>query len=92
LVSYFNIAATVSSTKYFEINSLPMQKFVQNVDIGTGVITNLLSKIVQEGSSWPTLQPGENHFSVITDVEYKIGSLHILSDSGVSSGSIYPGS
>jgi hypothetical protein len=68
LVSYFNIAATVSSTKYFEINSLPMQKFVQNVDIGTGVITNLLSKIVQEGSSWPTLQPGENHFSVITDV------------------------
>lgn len=67
LISYFNIAATVSSTKYFEISSIPMQKFVQNVDIGTGVITNLLSKIVQEGSSWPTLQPGENHFSVITD-------------------------
>ena len=45
-----------------------MQKFVQNIDIGTGVITNLLSKVhIQEGSSWPILQPGENDFSVITD-------------------------
>lgn len=68
-ISYFNVLATVSSSKYFEMNSLPMQKYVQNVDIGTGVITNLLSKVqIQEGSDWPILQPGEIHFSVITDV------------------------
>jgi hypothetical protein len=43
-----------------------MQKFVQNVGIGSGVIGNLLSKM-QEGSQWPIFQPGENEFSVITD-------------------------
>ena len=33
--TYFTVAATVNSTKYFEMSSIPMQKFVQNVDIGT---------------------------------------------------------
>jgi hypothetical protein len=68
LISFFNVVATVGATKYFEMSSLPMQKFVQNVDIGTGIITNLLSKIqIAEGSSWPSLQPGEQDFSVVTD-------------------------
>jgi hypothetical protein len=68
LTSYFAVLATVNPTMYFEMNSLPMQKYVQNVNIGTGIITNLLSKVhVQEGSLWPTFQPGENDFSVITD-------------------------
>jgi hypothetical protein len=66
-ISYFNVNASVSTTKYFEMSSLPMQKFVQNVDLTTGVISNLLSKVVQEGSSWPLLQPGTNEFSVVTD-------------------------
>lgn len=66
-IAYFSIAASVDPTKYFEMNSLPMQKFVQNVTLSSGVITNLLSKIVKEGSTWPLLQPGENSFSVITD-------------------------
>jgi hypothetical protein len=67
-ISYFTVAATVSSSMYFEMNSLAMQKYVQNVSIGSGVITNLLSKVqIREGSSWPTLQPGEIDFSVITD-------------------------
>jgi Phage tail protein RIFT-related domain len=65
-ISHANVTATVSASKYFEMSSIPMQKYVQNIDLGTGVITNLLSKI-QAGSLWPTLQPGENHFSVITD-------------------------
>jgi Phage tail protein len=65
-ISRFNVVASVSSSVYFEANSLPMQKFVQNVNLTNGVITNLLSK-VQEGSSWSLLQPGENDFSVITD-------------------------
>lgn len=67
-ISYFNVAATVSDDMYFEMSSIPMQKFVQNVGIGSGIITNLLSKAeVREGSSWPLLQPGEQEFSVITD-------------------------
>jgi hypothetical protein len=68
-ISYFNVVASVSSSKYFEMSSLSMRKFVQNVDIGSGIITNLLSKVqIQEGSSWPTFQPNENEFAVITDV------------------------
>jgi phage-related protein len=68
VISYFNIAAGVDNTKYFEMSSLPMKKFVQNIDIGSGVITNLLSQAtMQEGSDWPLLQPGENEFSIVTD-------------------------
>lgn len=67
-ISYFAVTATVNPTLYFEVNSLPMKKFVQNVNIGTGIITNLLSQIhIQEGSLWPSFQPGENEFSIITD-------------------------
>lgn len=67
-ISYFIVDTTVSATKYFEMSSIPTQKFVQLVEIGTGVITNLLSKVtIQEGSSWPSLQPGEQDFSIITD-------------------------
>jgi hypothetical protein len=62
----FGVVATIGATMYFELNSLPMQKYVQNVTIGSGVITNLLSK-VQEGSQWPLLQPGENQIQVLTD-------------------------
>lgn len=65
--TYFAVSATINPSMYFEINSLPMQKFVQNVQMGSGVITNLLSKLVKEGSKWPLLQPGDNEFSVITD-------------------------
>ncbi len=67
-VTYFGVHADVNSTKYFEMSSIPMRKYVQNVNIGTGVIENLLSNVyLQEGSLWPTLEPGENEFSVITD-------------------------
>lgn len=68
VISYFNIAAGVDATKFFEMSSLPMRKYVQNVNIGSGVITNLLSQsTIQEGSDWPMLQPGENEFSIVTD-------------------------
>jgi len=66
--TYFAVDAGVTSSMFFEMSSIPMRKYVQNVVLGTGVITNLLSKVtVQEGSSWPVLQPGENEFCVITD-------------------------
>ena len=67
-LSYFAVAAAVDASKYFEMSSLPMKKFVQNIDINTAAITNLLSKIhIQEGSLWPSFQPGENEFAVVTD-------------------------
>jgi phage-related protein len=67
-ITFFGVEATVSTTKYFELSSIPMNKYVQNVNIGSGVIENLLSNIyAQEGSLWPTLEPGENKFTVVTD-------------------------
>lgn len=67
-ISYFDVAASVSSSLYFEMSSVPMQKYVQNVNLSSAVITNLLSKVtIKEGSDWPKLQPGEHDFSVITD-------------------------
>ena len=67
-ISYFLIETGVDSSKYIEMSSLPMQKYVQAIDMTTGVISNLLSKVtIQEGSGWPTLQPGEQDFYVITD-------------------------
>jgi phage-related protein len=68
VISYYITTATVNANMYYEMSSIPMNKYIQNVSIGTGVITNLLSRAhIQEGSSWPILQPGENEFSVITD-------------------------
>jgi len=65
-LSYYRVTATVSASMYFLTNSVPAQKYVRNVTLNTGVITNLLSK-TQRGSNWPTLKPGVNNFSVITD-------------------------
>lgn len=67
VIAYFNVTTTVNPTNYFELNSVPTKKFVQNVDLSTGVITSLLSKVVREGSEWPIFQPGSNEFAVITD-------------------------
>lgn len=67
-ITSFGIEAAVSSAKYLEMSSIPMKKFIQNVDTTSGVITNLLSKVyIQEGSAWPTFQPGENEFRIVTD-------------------------
>jgi phage-related protein len=67
-ITYFEVNASVTETMFFETSSEPMRKYVQNVDLVTGLITNLLNKVtVQEGSAWPILQPGENEFSVVTD-------------------------
>lgn len=65
-ISYFNVSASVNASAYFVMNSIPGQRYVQNVTMGSGIITNLLSRM-QEGSTWPTLKPGKNKVSVITD-------------------------
>lgn len=65
---YFTVDSSVDATKYFEMSSIRMQKFVENVSLDDAVITNLLSQVqIPEGSSWPVIQPGVNQFSVITD-------------------------
>lgn len=67
-IEYFAVEAGITSTKYFELSSVPTKKYVQNVDESTGVIINLLDKVYsREGASWPSFQPGENEFAVITD-------------------------
>ena len=68
IIAYLAVTAGVSDNVFFEMSSVPLRKYVQTVEIGTGVITNLLSNTtIQEGSAWPHLQPGENEFAVITD-------------------------
>lgn len=67
-ITHFMVDASVNAMKYFQMSSIPMNKFVQNVDLNLGTIVNLLDNIhIQQGSAWPTLEPGENHFHVITD-------------------------
>jgi Phage tail protein len=65
-LTYFRVAASVDANKYFVMSSIPGQKYVQNVAISGGVITNLLAK-VQSGSKWPTLKLGNNKFSIVTN-------------------------
>lgn len=66
-ITYWAINAAINASVYFEMSSVSMRKYAQNVNSLTGVITNLLSKIVTEGSIWPVLQPGVNEVSVFTD-------------------------
>jgi predicted phage tail component-like protein len=67
VTSYLRVWATISATKYYVMSSLIGQKYVQNIELNTGIITNLLSKIV-DGSTWPTLKPGNNDFQVLSEV------------------------
>ena len=68
-ISFFAVDAVVDINKYFEMSSVPRRKFVQNVNVNTGAITNLLSQVTaQNGAPWPVLQPGENEFSVYTNI------------------------
>lgn len=53
----------VTAGKYFEMNSATGQKYVQNVAVPSGAITNLLSKLTSD-SVWPVLKPGANKFKV----------------------------
>jgi len=60
------VSSGVDASNYYEMNSVAMRKYVQNINIGSGVITNILPKVL-EGSTWPLFQPGENEFLVITN-------------------------
>jgi hypothetical protein len=64
-LSLFSVLASLNSSTYFVMNSVPMQKYVRNVSRTSGVITNLLAR-VQVGSDWPQLEPGANEVSIYT--------------------------
>jgi hypothetical protein len=65
-VTSFRVDGSVSATKYLSVNTIPGQKYVQNVELGSGLITNLLPKL-ESGYTWPTLKPGTNLVSVTTN-------------------------
>jgi hypothetical protein len=68
IISDLQVVAGVSTNLYFEMSSVPLSKYIQNVDLTTGAIINLLSKtLVAEGSKWPVLQPGPNRVIVSSD-------------------------
>lgn len=62
----FKVDASVDASCVFITDSIPGEKYVQEVELGTGVITNLYSK-VESGYKWPLLLPGPNKFQVITN-------------------------
>jgi hypothetical protein len=75
-ITHFVMEASVDLSTDLEMSSIPMHKYVRNINLDTGIITNLLSKVhIEEGSQWPTLQPGENHFHILTDVGEQIFQL-----------------
>lgn len=53
----------LDGTSYFIMSSIPGNKYVENVNRSTGVVTSLLSKM-QAGSVWPTLKPGKNSLTI----------------------------
>lgn len=56
----------IQDDRYFQLQSIPGNRFVKNVVFGTLVETNLMSG-VQDGSVWPILKRGTNVMSVHTD-------------------------
>lgn len=68
-LSFFHLglSGTGADPQNLDLNSRPKQKFVRKFTSGGGIVTNLLAKILA-GSVWPTLQPGNNDFAVMTDV------------------------
>lgn len=62
----FDVDCSVNAAMRFEMNSIPGSKYVRNVNLSTGAIINLLSK-VKDGYTWPTLIPGKNYVLISSD-------------------------
>lgn len=62
---FVQLTNLVSPQKYFTMSSIPGEKRVQQVDMATGLIANILYRL-EEPYTWPVLQPGSNHFQVVT--------------------------
>ena len=55
---------TVDTTQWVRIGTVHGHKFIQSINLLTGVVTNLL-KLLPSESDWITLEPGPNSFGVI---------------------------
>lgn len=64
--------SVLSSTQYLQVSSLPKDKYIKRFE--EAVEESLLS-FVKAGSEWPTLVPGDNQFTVITDAGTQIWEL-----------------
>lgn len=59
-------AEEIDTNQYVTLSSVPGNKYADAVRIATGTVVSLLSRL-NTGYKWPTLQPGDNQFAVITD-------------------------
>jgi hypothetical protein len=55
----------IDPTTYFEIDSIPGEKYVHSVSTMLGTITNYLNSVAVD-AIWPLLYPGKNDISVVT--------------------------
>lgn len=60
----FAFIGQADTTKYLELSSVRGMKYLRNIAITNGAITNLLSSAAAD-YVWPRLEPGVNTFSVI---------------------------
>jgi hypothetical protein len=63
----FTTRGRVDATTYFEIDSIPGEKYVRSVSTTLGTITNYLNNVAVD-AVWPWLYPGENDISVVTPI------------------------
>jgi len=63
LVEALRVLSDVDANNYFRMSTVPGNKYAQSVAVSSGLITNLLS-ILEAGSVWSVLQPGENVMSI----------------------------
>lgn len=64
--SYFNVTTDVNDTKRFEMDSRSKKKMIRQIDTDWGTAVSVLGGL-QDGSSWPVLEMGNNSFSIVTD-------------------------
>jgi predicted phage tail component-like protein len=64
--SKLGVYATINATKYFLMSSVAGNKYVSNVELNTGIITNLLGGLDAD-SVWPVLKPGDNWVQILSE-------------------------
>lgn len=72
----FRLPCAITPTKYLQINSIPGNKYVRNVELNTGVVTNLLNN-VYSGSTWPVLKPGDNKLQILCDIPSTVAAYEL---------------
>lgn len=68
LLREFRFRGRVDSARIIELNSVYGEKYIRNNTPTTGLLRNLLSTMTN-GSTWPVLYPGMNHFQVRAHTE-----------------------